>query len=261
MDSLSKKPDNHQQKIRVWQWITTLAVFFALISGSFLLYHWWQIKQTRAKIQEREQVLSQLEQQEQQNQAKERQQAQQEYQKQQKQLPQVLTLANNPTIHQFFNDLLGGYAYRFAEKENLTAYCLPLKFGGFYSEPKQAENQKFRELGRASFNSVNQQAVISLNQVFLFNKLGYNRYFSTPELYLEIDFANLIKTCSHELSHYIQYVKYGESSCESDLGTNKYIAWLAQEHKQFAKEIYQMITNSNEYSVLEKYWKAIDVSN
>jgi predicted SprT family Zn-dependent metalloprotease len=78
-------------------------------------------------------------------------------------------------------------------------------------------------LGQASFNSVNQQAVISLNQVFLFNKLGYNHYLSTPELYLEIDFANLIKTCSHELAHYIQYVKYGQSSCKSDLETDKYV--------------------------------------
>ena len=73
------------------------------------------------------------------------------------------------------------------------------------------------------------------------NKLGYEKYFATPHHYLEINFANLLKTCSHELTHYIQFVKYGESSCESDLGTDKYIAELAKEHEEFTREIYQII--------------------
>jgi len=83
------------------------------------------------------------------------------------------------------------------------------------------------------------------------NKLGHERYFATPNHYLEIDFANLLKTCSHELAHYIQFVKYGNSSCESDLGTENYVAELAQEHRKFTGEIYGMVKSSGEYSELE----------
>ena len=93
--------------------------------------------------------------------------------------------------------------------------------------------------------------VISLNQFYLLNKLGYEHYFATPNNYLEINFTNLLKTCSHELAHYFQFIKCGRSSCESDLGTDKYIAELAQEHKEFTGEIYRMIKNSGEYSELE----------
>jgi len=39
----------------------------------------------------------------------------------QKQLLQVLNLAQNPTIQQFFKILLVGYAYRLAKKHNLTS--------------------------------------------------------------------------------------------------------------------------------------------
>ena len=55
-------------------------------------------------------------------------------------------------------------------------------------------------------------------------------------------------------------VKNGRSSCESDLGTNKYITELAQEQQEFTEEIYQMIVNSVEYPTLEKYWKTINVN-
>jgi len=168
----------------------------------------------------------------------------------------VLILAKNPAIHQFFNDLLQGYAYRFAEKQNLTDYCLPLEFGEFYSEQNPAK-QHFRELGNASFDSNNQQTVISLNQIFLFNKLGYERYFASPELYLNIDFAALMETISHELAHYFQYGKHGQSSCESSgakESNGEFIyPKLVNEHTQFAKEIKQMIVNSSEYPTLKKY--------
>ena len=43
--------------------------------------------------------------------------------------------------------------------------------------------------------------------------------------------------------------KNGRSSCESDLGTNKYIAELAQEQQEFSGKIYGMI--KAEYSELE----------
>ncbi|CAG8527719.1 1692_t:CDS:2, partial [Scutellospora calospora] len=50
-----------------------------------------------------------------------------------------------------------------------------------------------------------------------------------------------LKAHYRKLAHYIQFVKHGESSCESDLGTDKYIAELAKEHEKFTGEIYQLI--------------------
>ncbi|CAG8699670.1 13092_t:CDS:2, partial [Ambispora leptoticha] len=84
-------------------------------------------------------------------------------------------------------------------------------------------------------------------------KFGHDRYFTDyPQgdyYYLDISFARMIETCSHELAHYFQFVKYGESSCESDLilRNRSYDQGLAQEHKEFTQEIYQMIKNSEEY--------------
>jgi hypothetical protein len=106
-------------------------------------------------------------------------------------------------------------------------------------------------------------ANISLNRLYLLNKLGHDRYFtSSPKenedyTYLDISFSKMIDTCSHEIAHYIQLVKNGKSSCESDLilENGNYDEGLAQEHKEFSKEIYQMI--KGEISELEKRWKEI----
>jgi hypothetical protein len=95
----------------------------------------------------------------------------------------VLNLAKNPTIHNFFNDLLLGYAYRFAQKQNLTAYCLSLTFGGFYQKTI-SDGENHREMGNCCLEK--EQVIISLNQVFLFNKLGHERYLTSLELFLEI---------------------------------------------------------------------------
>lgn len=119
----NKKQGNYQQK---WKWITIFAILISLISGSVLLYQWWQRKQNTIQIQEKEKQLEKATERQRQEQA----QAIQTYQNQQKQLPKVLILTKNPTIQAFLDDLLQGYAYRFAEKQNLTDYCLPLKFGG-----------------------------------------------------------------------------------------------------------------------------------
>src|SRR5688572_28427656 len=88
---------------------------------------------------------------------------------------------------------------------------------------------------------------VSLNRLYLLNKFGHDKYFtSNPEetkgsakqskdyTYLDISFDKMIDTCSHELAHYIQLVKHGKSSCESDLilRNGKYSAELAQEHKE-----------------------------
>jgi len=42
-----------------------------------------------------------------------------------------------------------------------------------------------------------------------------------------------------------------------DLGNGKYSAELAKEHKEFSKEIYQLIKNAGEYSEWEKRWREI----
>lgn len=69
----------------------------------------------------------------------------------------------------------------------------------------------------------------------------------------------MINTCSHEIAHYIQLVKHGKSSCESDLmlDNGKYNSELAKEHKEFTEEIYRMIKNSGEYEEWEKKWEEI----
>jgi hypothetical protein len=101
-------------------------------------------------------------------------------------------------------------------------------------------------------------ANISLNRLYLLNKFGCDKYFtSSPEesedyTYLDISFDKMLNTCSHELAHYIQYVKHDKSSCESDLILRKkeYNPVLAKEHKEFTQEIYQLI--KTEISELEK---------
>jgi hypothetical protein len=97
-------------------------------------------------------------------------------------------------------------------------------------------------------------SIITLNQLYLLNKFGQENYLATtPQLgkyySLKINFAKMIKTCCHELAHYLQFVKQGKSSCQSDLKMNngKYDPYLAGEHKRFSKEIYGMIKNSEEY--------------
>jgi len=168
-------------------------------------------------------------------------------------LPKVLILAQNPAIHHFFDDLIQGYAYRFAEKQNLTNYCLPLNFGGFYQKLiPDGENQG--EMGNCGLEK--EKVTISLNQVYLFNKLGHERYLASSGSYLDISFAGLIETISHELAHYFQFSKYKQSSCESsgakDINGKFLAPELVSEHSQFTQQTKAMITNSAEYSVLER---------
>jgi len=89
---------------------------------------------------------------------------------------------------------------------------------------------------------------ISLNRLYLLNKLEHDRYFtSNPQYgdytYLDISFDKMIETCTHEISHYIQLVKHDRSSCESDLvlKNGRHNAKLACEHEKFTQEIYQLI--------------------
>ena len=52
--------------------------------------------------------------------------------------------------------------------------------------------------------------------------------------YLEISFAKMMGTCAHELTHYLQLVQHGRSSCESDLKLNNgnYDEELSKEHEK-----------------------------
>ena len=104
-----------------------------------------------------------------------------------------------------------------------------------------------------------EKVIISLNQVYLFNKLGYGCYLASPESYLDISFAGLIETISHELIHYFQFSKYKLSSCESsgvkDASGNFIYPELISEHSQFTQQIKTMIVNSAEYEKLAGSWK------
>ena len=155
--------------------------------------------------------------------------------------------SKNPKIQAFFTDLLTTYGRKFANIQQLNNSNYPLLFGGFYLGKKE-DGENSKTLGNALFTPENKQTVISLNQFYLLNKLGYSQFLTNPYVSCEISFKKMIKTCSHEIAHYIQFVKYGESSCKSDLGTDNYIAKLAKEHKEFTREIYQLIKNSGEYS-------------
>ena len=88
------------------------------------------------------------------------------------------------------------------------------------------------------------------------NFLPKNKNIPPPDC-LDISFDKMIDTCSHELAHYIQLVKWGKSSCESDLVINngKYNAELAHQHEKFTQEIYQLI--KQDYSAWERKWKEI----
>ena len=215
-------------------------------SSSYLLYGWWNRKQELARLK------SQL--------AQKEQEAQQNYQEQKNYLELTTNLAKSPQIQAFFSDLLRNYAERFARSKQIDISHYSLNFGGFYQgeQPDQQPlKNQYQKLGNCCFIPEKKQTVISLNQFYLLNKLGYDRYFATPSHYLEINFNNLLKTCSHELAHYIQFVKYGKSSCESDWGTDKYVAELAKEHEEFTGEIYQLIKSSGEYLEWERRWQEI----
>jgi hypothetical protein len=184
-----------------------------------------------------------------------------QYELQKKHLISIDFLTKNPAIQAFFTDLLQNCAQKFADNQNLNISHRSLVFGGFYCEKN---NKEIGEMGRClSYELIypqhNKTITISLNRLYLLNKLGHDRYFATHPnqesyFYLDISFSKMLKTCSHELAHYFQHIKHGKSSCKSDLKLNngKYNAELTKEHKEIRKEIYGMIKNSPEYLELER---------
>lgn len=221
----------------------------ALIGASFLIYRWW------ARHRELENLKAQIEQKE--------KEIQQQYQLQNSYPVSTSPLAKSPNIQKFFTDLLKKYVEKFSESKKIDISSRPLIFKGFYLDQKIGKG--LGEMGRcSSYFYPHREITISLNQVYLLNKLGNDRFFTSyPQddyYYLDISFDKMLQTCSHELAHYIQHVKHDKSSCESDLKLERkeYDPILAQEHKEFTQEIYKMIKNSEDYSYWEKRWKEID---
>jgi len=177
-------------------------------------------------------------------------QVQQQYQLQELNLISANSLVESPKIHSFFTDLLTTYAYKFAKSKNLDISNLTLSFEGLYYDQKTGNN--FGKMGYCSPRQVIypykvHEINIGLNRLYLLNKLGSDKYFTNylqgDYSYIDISFDKMIDTCSHEIAHYIQLVKWGRSSCESDLMLNNgnYSVELAKEHKKFTQKIYQLI--------------------
>ena len=240
---------------KLWHWIKITSLLLGLTCGSILIYQWWARKQEAKRIQQELQKLNA--------------QTQQQYQLQNIHLVSTSQLVNSPEVHAFFTDLLRNYAEKFAEKKNIDISRYPLNFAGFYSDKKVGSG--YGEMGRCftekAIYPIRQKiANISLNRLYLLNKFGHDKYFTDyPQgdyTYLDISFDKIIDTCSHEIAHYIQLVKHGKSSCESDLVLNNgnYDLELAKEHEEFTQEIYQMIKNTGEwkYSEWERQWKEVN---
>lgn len=212
MNNSDEKPSNYKQKSKIWHWIAILGVLLSLISGSLLLYQWWQNKQNTLKIQQKEQELNQAQQ--------EQEKIFHQYQEQKNWVNLTNPLANNPKIKQLFHNLLQIFADRYAKSKKIDNSHLPLYFGGFYQKPF-LNGEKQGEMGHCELNEDNQLAIIRLNQLYLLNKLGHESYLASPESFLVIDLDTLTETMAHELSYYIQYVKHKKSSCESS-GAKRY---------------------------------------
>jgi hypothetical protein len=136
-------------------------------------------------------------------------------------LTSTADLVDNSEIHNFFTDLLNTYSEKFATIKSINLSQLPLHFESFHFDPKTGKG--YGEMGKCWVENiiylVNQKEVnISLNRLYLLNRLGIDRYFTSDDYsYIDISFDKMIDTCCHELAHYLQYVKHGKSSCESDL--------------------------------------------
>jgi len=246
-----KKKKQLDKFLRVWDWIIGLALLLGLsISGSILVYQWWDRRQQIARLQAQLAQAQALQ-----------KEAQREYELQELNLISVASLAESPAIHSFFTDLLKTYSEKFSKSKRLDASQLPLKFESLYSDPQTGNG--FGAMGRCFTETIiypyqQKIAIISLNRLYLLNKLGTDRYFTSNDYsYIDISFDKMIDTCSHELAHYIQFIKHGKSSCKSDLilGNENYDEELAQEHKEWTEEIFGMI--KQEYSEWEKRWKEI----
>src|SRR5215208_5578125 len=140
-----------------------------------------------------------------------------QYELQREHLISLNSLVNSSEVHAFFTDLLTTYAKHFAGSQNLDISRLPLVFGEFY--------YNLGTMGHCFPSQIvypYQELTIELNRLYLLNKFGFDKYFTSyPQYgeytYIDISFDKIIDTCSHELAHYIQLAKHGRSSCKSNL--------------------------------------------
>ena len=143
--SMNKQKDQTLSKI--WPWIKIASLLLGIISGSILVYQWWNRNQQIKKLQ------TQL--------AQKEQAAQQNYQEQKNYCELTTNLAKSPQIQAFFSDLLRNYAGKFAKSKKLDI-CFaetlfshyPLNFGGFYQRENQEQGQikvQYRKLGNCCF--------------------------------------------------------------------------------------------------------------
>jgi hypothetical protein len=167
-----------------------------MFAGSVLVYQEWDRQKKLEKLQERLRELQD--------------QAQRQYQLQDINFTSTNDLVNSPAVHSFFSDLLNTYAEKFAKNKGLDTSQLPLKFEGLYYDENTGKGNG--EMGRCFtekiiYTSKQKVANISLNRLYLLNKLGHDKYFaSSPEVsddytYLDISFSKMIDTCCHEISH------------------------------------------------------------
>lgn len=242
--SYLKPVSSHHGKrnLNFYKWTSLFFLLLALISSSVLIHQYTKQQTPRTWLKEQ------------------KKQVQRQWDLQQIHLVSIGDLVNNHKVHDFFINLLKNNAEKFAKNKSLDISHLPLKFAGLYHDPKTGNG--YREMGRCWKEQ--KTTNIGLNYLYLLNKFGHDKYFiSNPQYrnysYSDISFARMIETCSHELAHYLQLVKYGKSSCESDLKLNNgnYDEKLAKKHKKFTQEIYQLIKNSPEYSEWDKRWKEI----
>ena len=211
---------------------------------------------------------------------------------------QVLTspLARNPEFHTRFDKLFKHFYQKAAEKKGVANNPrIEFEgFGRFYVE----EEGKFGEMGFCEFiekrvtnqgEFIRNEAIvnININQVYLLNKIGMDKFFpETTKSLIVINFDSLIETIAHEIAHAIQSAKnidnftvdaevpdaqgnpgHVRSQCTSSVAgvripedstelTKPKYPQLVAEHTKFTEEFKQMIINSPEYKEFKVWWES-----
>lgn len=192
-------------------------------------------------------------------------------------------LTRDLQIHSQFNNLITTFYWKFREHKGIPegTYTPEIDFQGFkkfkdFSKATKMGHCKF-ELNIKWLEEINGKKVegseiyeakmsIVLNQKFLLDKLGMDKWFSSEDRYLSVSFEELIATIAHELAHAYQNTirvnngKEVKSQCEStgDRDTSGKLLYpeLAAEHTALSEEVKRMIENSAEYQEFKKWWKA-----
>lgn len=254
VDYQTKKP---APKSIITQRLFGFLIIVSLIVGSYLLYTFWTkwtaTKQTDQQIQRIQELEKEI--------ADKTQKIQKSQQLQKNWIILTNQLANDPKVNARFANLLKTSCQKFTQKQSINTSQTPLEFGGFYVD-ESLINANQSNMGRCLFlekkDLTERKVIITINQIYLLNKLGHEQYFPLKQpagdyLALDINFIKLTETISHELAHYFQFAKYGKSSCEND--SKFLLPELVKEHQQLTKEIKEMIVNLVEYEEFMKWWQ------